>query len=369
MDTPTLKPIRVAVIGAGAIARYAHVPHSQAVPGVEVVAICDVNEARAQELAQEFQVPYTFTSGDELLQKLGPDLDAVTICTPNVYHAPMTIAALQAGLHVMCEKPMATNSADASAMLAAAQQYNRILTIGTHYRYRGPIVALRKLVAAGQLGDIYYAKASWTRRSGIPGFGSWFTNRDLAGAGVIYDLGVHVIDLALHVMGYPRPVSVKGITYDAMGRRGRGLGGWGADISQTGGRFDVDDLASAMIHFDNGATLIVDASWAGYSPNDDYLYFLGTEGGAHLVDSGHRDNAQFRLFIDLPSGPAEVRPEFRVSPGTYGELFRDFYHAIRTDSPPPVDPAELLVTTQILDAVLQSARSGREVIFNPAGSA
>jgi len=163
-----------------------------------------------------------------------------------------------------------------------------------------------------------------TRRAGIPGYGSWFTNRELAGAGALFDMGVHALDLGLYVMGFPRPLVVQGATYDVMGRRGRGLGRWGADIIPGAGRFDVDDLASLMVHLEGAATLIVEAGWASYDLSVDSLTLLGTEAGARLIYGPNRGETDLRLFVDLPSGPAEIHPDYPWVESTYGELIAAF---------------------------------------------
>lgn len=359
----TNAPIRAAVVGAGTITRLAHVPYAQRLPGVEVVAICDVNRARAQAVADEFQVPYAFDDYYEMLARFGSELDAVTISTPNVFHAPMTIAALEAGLHVLCEKPMATTAADAVAMAEAARRANRLLTIGTHYRYRGPVQTLKQLVDAGMLGDIYRARVTMTRRAGIPGYGSWFTRRELAGAGVLFDMGVHALDLGLWLMGFPRVQVVQGVTADVMGRRRRGLGTWGADIHTEAGYFDVDDLASIMVRLANNATLLVEVAWAGYDLPSDTLTLLGTEAGARVVYGSTRQESEFRLFVDLPSGPAEIRPDFPWPESSYSILIANFFEAIRSGGPSPIPLEQSVEVTKILEATLRSAETGHEVSF------
>lgn len=334
---------------------------AQRVPGVEVLAICDINGDRARAVANEFHLPFAFTDFREMLAQLRPQLDAVQISSPNVYHAQMSIDALEAGLHVLCEKPMATTASAAAAMVEAARRANRLLTIGTHFRYRGPIQTLKSLITAGTLGEIYYARSTMTRRAGIPGYGSWFTSRELAGAGALFDVGVHALDLGLYLMGFPRPRLVQGATYDVMGRRGRGLGTWGSDISRGGGRFDVDDLASFMVRFENRTTLLVEAGWASYDLSLESLTLLGTEGGARLIYGHNRAETDLRLFVDLPSGPAEIRPDYSWPDSTYGVLIEAFFEAIRTGGPSPIPLEESLVVTEILDAALRSAESGHEV--------
>ena len=170
------KKVKVAVVGAGGIARQAHVSNYVQIPGVELVGLCDIDGERAQALADEFNVPKVFTDYKDLLKE---DLDAISICTPNVYHAPVALAALGRGVHVLCEKPMATTAADARAMAKAARKAKRILMVAHQSRFRNESQTLKKFIDRGRLGDIFYARAGYVRRRGIPGAGSWFTTKAL----------------------------------------------------------------------------------------------------------------------------------------------------------------------------------------------
>ncbi len=241
----TSQEYRVAVIGAGSIAKYSHVPGFQRLDDCEVVAICDTFESRARQLADELGVAQTFGNYETMLAEVKPDI--VVVATPNVFHTPMSIAALEAGAHVLCEKPVALTYADAAEMFATAAARKLVLTVGTHFRFTGAMQAAKAHVNGGFFGKIYAARTVWNRRNGIPGYGSWFTNRDLAGGGSLLDLGVHTLDRALYLMGYPKPVTASGVTFAEFGPRGMGIGGWGSDIAKPSAstRYDVDDLAWA----------------------------------------------------------------------------------------------------------------------------
>ena len=196
------KSWRVAFIGTGMVVQWAHIPSFRRLEGVEAVALCDVNEARVRTVANDTNIPHVFTDYREMLEKVQPDITVVA--TPNVFHKPMTLAALEAGSHVLCEKPLALSYEDAQEMMAFAAQKGKVLTVGTHYRYSPPMQAAKAHVDNGFFGEIYAARTVWQRRAGIPGYGSWFTNRDLAGGGSLLDERsvalrdlIHLVDCGL----------------------------------------------------------------------------------------------------------------------------------------------------------------------------
>jgi len=251
----TTEKLRVGIVGAGTIVERGHLPGYQCHPLTEVAAICDPNEERARKVAQEYGIPQVYADYCQMLEL--EKLDLVSVCAPNALHAPATIAALETGAHVMCEKPMALSVEEAKAMISAAERTGRRLTVGFHNRFRPECQILKSLADQGTLGEIYYARVSMLRRSGIPGYGSWFTDKKLAGGGSLMDSGVHGLDLVLWLMGQARPSSILGVTFREFGTRGQGLGGWGADIYRGLHQFDVEDLAVAMVRFENGAVLIL----------------------------------------------------------------------------------------------------------------
>lgn len=360
-------PLRVAVAGAGFIATRGHLPALQQRTDTDLVALVEVNAERAQAVAGEFHIPATYTDYDAMLREARPDL--VIIGTPNVFHAPQALAALEAGAHVLVEKPMATSAADAQRMADTARATGRLLTISLHNRYRPEMVYLKGLVDAGELGRIYYTKISMLRSRGIPGFGSWFTNKDLAGGGAIMDIGVHMADLAVWLMGNPKPVSAMGVTYAEFGPRARALGGWGADAPPPGAipanaRFDVDDLAAGMVRFDNGATLMVDVAWAGYTRSEERLQLLGTEGGAEFHSAAGQDPAHspLALFRDNSGRPTETPSTFPPAPeSTMTTQLDILISAIHHGTPLRATPEQGVAVTAILEGIQESARLGRSV--------
>lgn len=362
-------PLRAAVVGAGFIATRGHLPALQLHPETETVALVDVNEERGRAVAAEFGIPAVYASFDAMLREARPDI--AIIGTPNSFHAPQTIAALESGAHVLVEKPMALTAADAQRMADAARRHGRVLTVGVHNRYRPEVEYLKDLIDAGELGGIYYGKISMLRRRGIPGYGSWFTNKDLAGGGALMDIGVHMVDLATWLMGNPRPVSVMGVTYAEFGPRRLGLGGWGIDAPPRGtvppaGRFDVDDLAAGLVRFDNGATLMVDIAWAAYAASEERLQLLGTEGGAeiHVADRQAPSQTPLKLYADHAGRATETHPVFpeqQQYANTIARQLVTLVNAIRHGGPVRVLPEQVVTVTAILAALQESAQLGRSV--------
>jgi len=354
---------RVAYVGAGAIVKYAHIPNFSALANTENVAICDVNEARAASLATEAGIPKVYTDYRAMLDEVQPDI--AVIATPNVFHKEMALAALQAGAHVFCEKPLAPTYADAVALFDAARAAGRVLTVGTHYRFSAGMQALRIHARSGFFGKIYAIRTTWQRRAGIPGMGGWFTNRDLATGGVLLDLGVHALDRALCLMDYPRPTTVTGMTFAEFGPRGKGAGGWGMDAMQPASaprqgapRFDVDDFAWAAVRFETGAALFFQVAWASHFPEFQSVEVFGNDGGAAW---GDRD--KLSLFTSLNGQDVNMDvPLPSHAPSSYAVQVEHFVRHLEGDPAAEiVTPAQALVAVQIVEAIGRSAQSGQEV--------
>jgi predicted dehydrogenase len=355
--------LRVGIIGAGFIATRGHVPAYRAVPGVEVVALCDINEKRARAVSEELGIPQAYTDYHAMLEH--ENLDVVSVCSPNAFHAQMTIDALNAGAHVLCEKPMALNYADAQAMFAASQRAGRSLTIGFHMRYQPEFQTVKQILSDGKLGEVYYIKSSMLRRNGIPGYGSWFTNKDLAGGGAMMDIGCHMLDLSLWMLGHPKPLTVTANLYAKFGPRAKGLGTWGIDHFPAGARFDVDDLATAFIRFEGGITLLLEVSWAGHSTPGHRLQIMGTEGGIEVDPRTFGRERPVHVFIEQDGELAEE--ELAIDPAVGSSYQREiaaWLQAIEAGSSPLVAPEQAALAVQITEAIYQSAATGKEVAIN-----
>jgi len=250
-----MDPVRIGVIGAGFIGRV-HMEGFSAMEGAHVVGCTDVSSELATAAAQRFGLERVFASADELIRS--PDVDAVVVAVPNKAHAPLTVAALEAGKHVLVEKPMALNAEAARQIVDAQAKSGLTVMVAHQMRWLAEAREVKRMAETGELGDVYSAKCGMMRRKAIPGWGSWFTRMEESGGGPLIDIGVHVLDMAMWLLGDPKPVSVFGSTYAKFGPHRKGLGSWGTP--QWDGRFDVEDLATAMIKMDNGATLTLDVS-------------------------------------------------------------------------------------------------------------
>jgi len=352
---------RVGIIGAGAIAQRGHIPGYQTQDNVEVVAICDVNEARAREVADDKGIARSYTDYREMLDK--EQLDIVSVCSPNAFHAEMAIAGLESGANVLCEKPMALTYADACRMVETSKRMGKSLTIGFHNRYRPDLRAGWEVATSGKLGDVYYAKAGYLRRSGIPGYGSWFTNKDLAGGGSMMDIGCHIMDMALWWLGHPKPVTVTASTYAKFGPQAKGLGSWGADHYPAGARFDVDDLTTTFIRFEGGQTLTLEASWASHGTDGQRIQVFGTDGGVEFSEKLFGDQP-LRFFGEGGANLIEGTIAYGTASGSpYEREITDWLGRIERGEEPLITAEQAAMVVQIVEAAYKSAESGREVVL------
>ncbi len=266
-----------------------------------------------QRLAHEYAIPHVGASFEDLLGL--DDLDALSVCLPNHLHSPVTLAALAAGKHVLCEKPLALNGDEANAMRRLALEQGRVLQVAFNYRHRGDVDVVRQQVQSGALGRIYHTRLWWLRRRGIPTIGSWFTGSKTSGGGALIDLGVHLLDLALYLTGDPNVLTVSAATHAELGSR---------DI----GRFDVEDFACGLLRLDEGATLAFEIAWAahGRADNEFGLTLYGTNGGAEITVSSDRGSDSLRIYADLGGVPSEIRPNLGIGLGHIG-VVRDFVDA------------------------------------------
>lgn len=343
--------INVAVIGAGAIG-VDHIAAFQQHPAAHVVAIVESHADRGAEAAKRFGVPEVVADYKKLLAR--DDIDAVSIALPNYLHALVGLAALKAGKHVVIDKPIATNAADAAKLAAEAKKRKRILLIGQNNRFAAEVQMGRKLIDEGVLGEVYHAKTSWSRRSGIPRIGSWFTQKKFAGGGCTYDIGVHALDRCLYLMGEFDAAAVSGQTYAMFGNRGRGEGTWGKSEIDPKKPFDVDDLAVALIKLKSGRTVLLEASWAAHQPVQDInaTQIFGTEAGLQVPP------LQVFRNTDLGYSVESVKP---LPPAVNPNRMVHFIDCILGQADLFVKPAESVGVQKILDAIYESAKTRREV--------
>ncbi len=352
------KKIRIGIIGTGNIFKYVHLQPLLEHAEVEIAALCDINQERAQQLADEHDIEKVYTDYNEMLQK--EELDAVDICTPNLYHSKAAIAALEAGVHVFCEKPDAVSSEEAQKMANAAQASGKVLMTMRNNRFNPTSQYLKALIAEGQMGELYTGRCGWIRRRGIPGKGGWFTTKELSGGGPLIDLGVHFIDLTMWLMGNPKPVAVTGATYckfadNAVSDSVHSNFG----EKQENGTFDVEDLATGFIRFDNGATLQIEFSWASNIEEDmNFIELRGTKSGFSLK------NDKLEIFSEAAGQLIDMTPVIKsgnISP--HGEHLKHFIDVMQQRAVPINTPEQGVDMIGILAAIYKSAETGREVVL------
>ncbi|BBH21363.1 oxidoreductase [Paenibacillus baekrokdamisoli] len=346
--------IRIGIIGAGNIGSVHATEFSKLIDECEITTITDAYLPLAEAKAKEFGIPSIASNPEALINS--PEVDAVIIGVPNQFHAPLAIHALEAGKHVLLEKPMGINSDTAKQILRASQASDRVVMIGHQMRWESIPMQIKEQIDRGELGRIYTAKTGWFRRKGIPGWGTWFTQMGQSGGGPLIDIGVHMLDLALYLMGNPKPVSVYGATYSEFGPRKIGIGTWGKP--NWNGTYDVEDLATALIKMEDGSTLSLEVSWAVHMDTDNspFVHLMGTEGGASY--SGSSGKLLTEKF-DRATETELFKPE--NDEGERNRLSRHFLQCIREGKQPITSALTGFTNNLVLDAIYESSRTGNEV--------
>jgi len=354
---------RIGIIGCGGIANGKHMPALKNQPNAAMVAFCDIDEQRAQEAAEKFGAPgaKVYTDYKEMLSDAS--LDIVHVCTPNDSHADISIAALEAGKHVMCEKPMAKTAADARRMVEAAKRTGKKLTIGYQNRFRADSQYLKRVCDAGELGDIYYAKAHAIRRRAVPTWGV-FLDEDKQGGGPLIDIGTHALDLTLWMMNNYKPKAVLGTAFHKLSQREGAANAWGSWDPK---KFTVEDSAMAMITMQNGATIMLESSWAInlVRTGEAKTTLCGTEGGADMDDglriNGEKYGKLFTNRIELDARGVDFYDGSTEDPADLEAKL--WLAAIENDTDPVVTPEQACVVSEILEAVYESSKTGKAVYF------
>ncbi|RDW21301.1 oxidoreductase [Oceanobacillus arenosus] len=356
--------LNVAIIGCGGIANGKHLPSLKMVKQVELVAFCDIEIERAEKAAKEYGATGAKVYNDYKQLLDDTTIDVIHVCTPNNSHAEISIAALESGKHVMCEKPMAKTSEEAKRMVEAAERTGKKLTIGYNNRFRTDSQYLHKVSRRGDLGEIYFAKAHAIRRRAVPTWGV-FLDEEKQGGGPLIDIGTHALDLTLWMMGNYKPKAVMGSVFHKLGKRKDAANAWGPWDPE---KFTVEDSAFGFITMENGATIILESSWAINSLDVDEAKcsLSGTEGGADMKNglriNGENFGKLYTTNVELGAdgvafydGDAESDAELEA---------RLWIESILNDTEPTVKPSEAFVVTQILEAIYESAKTGKAVYFN-----
>lgn len=355
------KKLKAGLIGLGGICKGAHMKGYSQMDNVEIVAVCDILPERVEEFKKTFNMPDVlgFTDFNDLLNVEG--LDFVDICTPNYFHSIIAVAALNKGINVFCEKPDAVSAAEAEKMKEAAERNNKVLMVMRNNRYLETSEYLKKYIDDGKMGDIYAARCGWQRRRGIPGKGGWFTTKELSGGGPLIDLGVHMIDLAIWLMGNPTPVAVTGCTYEKFAN---------SDVSDSehssfgdakaDGIFDVEDLAMGFIRFDNGACMQIEFSWASNIEQEQrFIELRGSKSGA--IWSSLDD--KLKIFGEEYGQTVDYIPNIGNARLIHAANIKHFVDVLLNGKEPMFVPQQGVDMIKILEGFYRSAEEGKEILL------
>ncbi|MBB6450027.1 putative dehydrogenase [Geomicrobium halophilum] len=341
--------LKMGFIGVGGIAQDRHLPTFQIFADrVEFVAVCDTQENVMKAVAERFQIPHAFTDYQELL----PFVDAVVICTPNKFHKEIAVDALEAGVHVLCEKPMAISYDDGKEMIEAAKENGKTLMVAHHYRFMKDVQGAKRLLQQKEIGDPLVIRVQALRRRKVPGWGV-FTNKELQGGGSLIDYGSHLLDIALWLLDHPNPVEVIGTAYNRVSTGAEQVNEWGSfDAS----RFEVDDHVTAYIRFSWDISLLFETSWAAnISEDKQVLEISGSEGGLSLFPL-QMNHARNGMLINSYASWIEGEEEESLS---QAEHFIDL--CTFPETKPLVTLENALMTNQLIDAIYKSSETKQSV--------
>lgn len=348
------KKLKVGVVGAGGIAQFAHLPGYASLPDeCEVVAICDVNPDVAKATAAKFGIARHVTDYREIIED--KEIGAISVTTPNAFHVRPTVDALRAGKHVLCEKPLGMNAKECREMCRAAKASKKILQVGLQFRFSGTAQFMRSYIDAGHMGNIYYARAQALRRRGVPAWGA-FIDKEKQGGGPLIDIGVHVLDLTLFLMGYPKPTVASGKTWNQLGTDPNLYNAFG-DYDRS--RFSVEDFAAGFIKFEDDSVVMLDSSFMGNledGPIQTQLF--GTKSGALVKASG---DEPIKIFTEQDKQVFDMVPRnIPKVESMHIEEVKAFVRAIRNRKPSPVPGEQGLTLNAIFDALYKSSETGKE---------
>lgn len=358
------KILKAAVIGCGGIANGKHLPAIKKIKEVELTAFCDIIEERAEKAAKEYGTKDAkiYTDYKKMIDE--NKFDMVYVLTPNKEHSPMSVYAMEHDCHVMCEKPMAKTYAQAKLMLDTAKKTGKKLTIGYQNRWNPKSIYLKKACERGDLGEVYFAKAHAVRRRAVPTWGV-FLDEEAQGGGPLIDIGTHALDLTLWCMDNYKPKCVKGSVFKKLGELKESGNVWGDWNSE---KYTVEDSAFGFIQMENGATIFLESSWAlnTLDEKEAKCTLCGTKAGADMNDGLRINSNDFgkltTLKPDLEAGGVDFYDGSNEKPQDLEA--RQWVDAVLYDKEPVVKPEQAIVVTRILEAIYESAKTGKEVFLN-----
>ena len=348
--------MKIAVIGCGTIANSAHIPSYMNNPEAEIKYFCDIIPEKAQAAVEKYGCGTAVTDYREVLAD--PEIEAVSVCTPNYAHAEISIAAMRAGKDVLCEKPAARTYSEALEMLKVQRETGRILNIGVVNRFNDSVNLIKRYIDSGKLGDVFHVYVSFRAHRSIPGIGGAFTTKAIAGGGVLIDWGVHYLDIVMYCCGDPKPLTVTGEAFCKLGKDMKNYvykNMWAENTKNLDGTYDVDDSVTGMIRTE-GPVITFNGAWAqNIGESETYIDFMGDKGGIRL-----QYGSNFKVYLAENGALVEYEPEFKTRDHFQNEIDA-FIRCVQKREKLPSHIETVIITAQMMQAIYDSAEQHAEV--------
>ncbi len=348
--------MKIAIIGCGTIANSAHIPSYMNNPEAEIKYFCDIIPEKAQAAVEKYGCGTAVTDYREVLAD--PEIEAVSVCTPNYAHAEISIAAMRAGKDVLCEKPAARTYSEALEMLKVQRETGRILNIGVVNRFNDSVNLIKRYIDSGKLGDIFHVYVSFRAHRSIPGLGGAFTTKAIAGGGVLIDWGVHYLDIVMYCCGDPKPLTVTGEAFCKLGKDMKNYvykNMWAENTKNLDGTYDVDDSVTGMIRTE-GPVITFNGAWAqNIGESETYIDFMGDKGGIRL-----QYGSNFKVYLAENGALVEYEPEFKTRDHFQNEIDA-FIRCVQKREKLPSHIDTVIITAQMMQAIYDSAEQHAEV--------
>ena len=353
-----MSKIKVAVIGCGTIANAAHIPSYMNNKNVEILYFCDIIPERAEEAVKKYNCGKAITDYRDVIND--PEVDAVSVCTPNNMHAPISVAALEAGKQVLCEKPPARTYAEAKTMLDAQIKTGNMLTIGVVNRFNAAVNKMKEIIDGGELGDIYHVYVSFRAQRSIPGLGGAFTTKEIAGGGVLIDWGVHYLDIVMYCLSDPKIKTVSGKAFCKLAKNIKEYeytDMWAENTKNLDGTYDVDDFITGFIRT-AGSTITLNGAWAqNIGVSETYIDFIGEKAGIRLQYA-----ADFQLYKIENGALKGITPEYEQWDAFQKEI-DGFVGTVKTKKKLPSNIETVIITTEMMQALYDSSEQDSEIVL------
>jgi len=353
-----MSKIKVAVIGCGTIANAAHIPSYKNNANVEIIYFCDIIPERAQDAVKKYKCGKAIIDYHDAIND--PEIDAISVCTPNNVHAQISIDALNAGKQVLCEKPPARTYTEAKTMSDAQAKTGNMLSIGVVNRFNAGVNKIKELIDNGELGEIYHVYVSFRAQRSIPGLGGAFTTKEIAGGGVLIDWGVHYLDIVMYCLSDPAIKTVSGKDFCKLAKDMKSYeytDMWAENTKDLNGIYDVDDFITGFIRTE-GSTINLNGAWAqNIGVGETYIDFLGTKAGIRLQYGG-----DFKLYKIKDGKLSGIKFEYEQWDMFQKEI-DSFVDTVRTKQKLPSNIDTVIITTGMMQALYDSSEQGREIVL------